>query len=348
MSYAVPRVQKFTAGSVKGIQIHDRREKEYSHSNPDIDFSRTKDNYDLHEQSGSYNQAVNKRIGQLDLTRAVRKDAIVMSQVLVTSDHSFFEGLDKEQQAEFFKKSYDFLADRYGKENIISATVHMDERTPHMHFNFVPVTADGRLSAKSLFTPKTLSDLHDKFYEQVGKSYGLERGEPKESGKRRIHLETAEYKEALKRAEKAQGEREHLEALKNAVQGKFEALEAKYRGVVISDKHLDTINPQSGLFSGTVKGVSLEDIENLKKTAISYVKLKHNFDDLREKYKKLRENYEDAKAHIPSLSERMEQGKNNARLEQLEKAFEKLPAETREQLFPEKSKVRDIDNARGR
>lgn len=193
MSYGICRVEKFGRGSVKGIEIHDRREKEgISHTNKDIDWSRTHLNYDLHAPSNdNYTRAVKARIEQLQLARAPRKDAVVMAQVLVTSDSNYFKGLNKEQQSAFFKDSYRFLCDRYGQENVISATVHLDERTPHLHFNFVPVTADGRLSAKSIFTKSSLREQQTAFYEQVGKKYGLQRGVEGSTAK---HLDTAELK----------------------------------------------------------------------------------------------------------------------------------------------------------
>ena len=198
VSYGICRVQKFGRGSVKGIEIHDRREKEgISHTNKDIDWDRTHLNYDLHEPNNdNYIRAVKTRIEQLQLARAPRKDAVVMAQVLVTSDCNYFKGLNKEQQSAFFKDSYRFLCDRYGADNVISATVHLDERTPHMHFNFVPVTKDGRLSAKSIFTKSSLREQQTAFYEQVGKKYGLQRGV---EGSTAQHLETAELK--LKTAE---------------------------------------------------------------------------------------------------------------------------------------------------
>lgn len=193
MSYGVVRVQKFHAGSVKGIQIHDRREKDgISHTNKDIDWNRTQLNYDLHTaQNENFNKAVKERIEQLSLKRSVRKDAVVMAQILVTSDHVFFEGLMENEQRRFFEDSYEFLKERYGESNIVSSMVHLDETTPHMHFNFVPVTADGRLSAKAVLTKQSLIEQQDLFFEKVGKKYGLQRGE---RGGSKTHLETAEFK----------------------------------------------------------------------------------------------------------------------------------------------------------
>lgn len=260
MSYAVVRVQKMTAGSVKGIEIHDRREKEISHTNPDIDHARSDQNYDLcPAQNQDFCKAVKERIDQLDLKKAVRKDAVVMAQVLVTSDAQFFVDLKEQTKAqmteayaaaayttynsdvpfmeseisqvvestpdhtyEFFQQAYNFLADRYGHDNVISATVHMDEMgAPHMHFNFVPVTPDGRLCAKEVLTRKSLTEQQTAFHEQVGQKYGLLRGEPKSSGKRRKHMETAEYKAYMdtmqKAAEKASEAERHLKELQDEV-----------------------------------------------------------------------------------------------------------------------------------
>ena len=251
MSYGIVRVQKMTSGSVKGIEIHDRREKDKSHTNPDIDFSRSEQNYDLcPKQNENFYQAVKERIDSLHLKKAVRKDAVVMAQVLVTSDGFFFEEMKSEAWAaashsvyastmpftpsmiraeyekngdpikEFFQDAYDFLVERYGEENVISATVHLDEATPHMHFNFVPVTKDGRLCAKDVLKREALIDQQDKFHEQVGQKYGLLRGEGKDSGKDRKHRETAEYKRIT--SEIAKAENELAEALVSVAEAKQE------------------------------------------------------------------------------------------------------------------------------
>lgn len=238
------------SGSVKGIQIHDKREKEgISHTNKDIDWDRTKLNYDLHPaQNSNFNSAVKRRIEQLSLKKAVRKDAVVMAQVLVTSDNDFFKGLSSDQQKQFFKDSYDFLADRYGKENIISATVHLDEQTPHMHFNFVPVTDDGRLSAKSVLNRQALIEQQDDFVSAVGKKYGLQRGV--RSDERREHLETAEYKlkTTLQQTEKAEQQLEKLQ------------------GKIMKEQEVNALNGKKTL-TGGLKGVSYQEYLSLKKTA---------------------------------------------------------------------------------
>lgn len=231
MSVGIVRVQKFGKGSVKGVEIHDQREKEgISHTNPDIDWGRSHENYDLcPAQNQNYYRAVQERIEQLHLPRAVRKDAVVMAQVLVTSDHDFFEGLTPGQTQQFFRDSYDFLANRYGQENMISAMVHMDERTPHMHVNFVPVTPDGKLSAKRLLTRQALIEQQTAFQNAVGVHYGLRRGMTKEErveqGVERKHMTTAEYKAYTKQLEALQQEVEETHG--EIMQLRYEATQAK-------------------------------------------------------------------------------------------------------------------------
>lgn len=199
MSKAVVHMGKFTTGAVTGMQIHNQREKakeaenkRRSNTNPDINWDKTHENYELHnEHDIKFMTAVNKRIKQLDLPKAVRKDAIVMCEFIITSDKEFFDGISKENQQKYFKDAYNFMCDRYGKENVITARVHLDETTPHMHFSIVPVTKDGRLSAKSLFTKQELQQLHTDFHKSVGSKFGLERGE---LGSKAKHIETAELK----------------------------------------------------------------------------------------------------------------------------------------------------------
>jgi hypothetical protein len=84
----------------------------------------------------------------------------------------------------------EFFANKYGKENIISAVVHMDETTPHLHLNIVPIV-NGKLCSKDLFDKTKLSILQTEFYEKVGKKWGLERGK---EGSQTKHLSTAEFK----------------------------------------------------------------------------------------------------------------------------------------------------------
>lgn len=291
MSYGIVRVQKMSSGSVKGIEIHDRREKDgISHTNQDIDWSLSNQNYDLHPaQNESFTRAVKERIIELDLPRAMRKDAIVLAQVLVTSDHGYFENKSPEQIKEFFEDSYKFLMERYGKENTISATVHMDERTPHMHFNFVPVTTDGRLSAKSILTRQSLIEQQDMFFSEVGKKHGLDRGE---RGGKKKHLEVADYKAltATQRAQEIERQVDTLKEQKNALQGQLAVLEKK---VEVKGYYIKAFNeiPKG-------KKTLLGKVEFTKQEASSLIETCKTVYDARSTAQKAIDNAEQMKAYV--------------------------------------------------
>lgn len=222
MSYAICRVQKCgSSHDVAGMQIHDRRERKHSNSNPDIDFSRSKENYSLCSLDGSFNEFIDKQIAERYTgKKAVRKDAVRMVQVLFTSDNEFFAKLSSEQQREYFQSCYKWAADRWGAANIISANVHMDEVTPHMHLNFVPLTKDGRLSAKECVGngSKALQQLQDNFYQVVGAAHGLERGS-------RSDLENGDQPRKNQRVSEYKNRTEYYKQQEDALKTNVQALQ---------------------------------------------------------------------------------------------------------------------------
>lgn len=108
------------------------------------------------QRSISQVQFIGERISALALKRHVRKDAVRLCDCIVTLPRSF----DDSREREFFKTAYTFLSQRYGVDNVVSACVHRNSSRPHMHFAWVPVTKDGRLSAKSVVTRLELKTLH--------------------------------------------------------------------------------------------------------------------------------------------------------------------------------------------
>ena len=203
MSYLVLHMDKFKRESLRGIQSHNRRERR-SHSNPDIRPEKSGENYDLHQpEMRNYARAVQARIESLNLPKAVRKDAVVLCGLIVTSDLPFFARLPPEEQRRFFEESRNFLARFVGHENVISAMIHMDEKTPHMHFLHVPVTPDGRLNANTIYTRESLSHLQSEMPQYLQKcGFRIERGVEQVPGARRIHLNTREFKQEKEERER--------------------------------------------------------------------------------------------------------------------------------------------------
>jgi len=206
-------MEKYHKQDVAPIEKENERDENYEASNPQIDSERTKNNYRFTPYFGkTYTEFINSRIKELGLSP--RKDAVVMNSFVLGSDKTFFDGLAKVEQYNFFSDCYKFFAERYGEENIIAAVVHNDETTPHMHLNLMPVTKDGRLCSKQLFDKPQLQQLQTDFYEAVGKHWGLQRGK---EGRQKKHLSTAEFK-AKKIIEQAEAIREESQVYADALE----------------------------------------------------------------------------------------------------------------------------------
>lgn len=155
---------KYTKGSVGGLTKHFERAKDsegryYRFKNQDIDAERTMMNYNLAPHGEKQLDFIKERLEEVYCLN--RDDVKVMGSWVVTVPKT----VPEEHQREFFERTYDFLEKRYGKENVISAYVHMDETTPHMHFAFVPVTYDEKkqrqkVSAKEVVGKADLRSFH--------------------------------------------------------------------------------------------------------------------------------------------------------------------------------------------
>lgn len=241
MSYAVLHMQKMKGPAIKGMQIHNQREKE-SRTNEDIDPERSELNYDvLHDQKVDYKKMIDREIEKRYTgKRAVRKDAVKLCSFMITSDKPFFDTLSLEKEKEFFKKSVEFLQNRYGKENIVYASVHKDEKTPHMHVGMVPITNEGKLSAKAFFGQRSeLQSLQTDFHNYVKElGFDLERGE---KGSDRKHIETQKFKkqtleqdiEALEGNLKEK--KQYLDTLETNIKGS-EGVQAKIETITADNK----------------------------------------------------------------------------------------------------------------
>ncbi len=224
-------MEKYHKTDIAPVEQENERDESYPANNLQIDCTRTRNNYNVIKRQCSYTQHINRRIAELDLPTKVRKDAVLMCSFVVGSDREFFKSLSVQEQEKFFADCTRFFADRYGEENIISAVVHMDETTPHLHLNLIPI-ADGRLCAKTLFDRKELQSLQTGLYEAVGMKWNLQRGK---EGSQAKHLSTAEYK-AKKIVEQARGEASGILA---------EADQKAERKVQIARLHADGIVSQA-------------------------------------------------------------------------------------------------------
>ncbi|MDG0826459.1 plasmid recombination protein [Staphylococcus equorum] len=198
MSYSIVRVSKVKSGTnTTGIQKHVQREN-INYENEDIDHSKTHLNYDLvNNNKRNFNDLIDEKIEQnYTGKRKIRTDAVKHVDGLITSDNEFFNNQTPEDTKQFFEHAKSFLEEEYGKDNLLYATVHMDEKTPHMHYGVVPITTDGRLSAKEVVgNKKALTEFQDRFNEHVKQQgYELERGQSRQVTNAK-HEQMSQYKQ---------------------------------------------------------------------------------------------------------------------------------------------------------
>lgn len=233
-------MEKYKRADVVGIERENERDENYkSTRNPQIDKSRTHLNYHTVPYEKKYLSFIDERIKQLSPKRKIKDDAVLITSFILGSDKEFFDRITAEQQKQFFADCTDFFSERYGEENVVSAVVHLDESTPHLHLNLMPVTG-GRLCAKELFDRTALRDLQTDFYEAVGKKYGLERGKEGSTAK---HLDTVAYK-TKKMTEAAEAKIREAEEAQAAAKPAKELLEsyesAKSEKIPFSGKKKET------------------------------------------------------------------------------------------------------------
>lgn len=192
--FAILRFAKYKGPEISNIEAHNERTKDEYASNPDIDKSRSCLNFHLLEPERKYRAEAERQIK--DAGCRTRSDSVRLVEALVTATPEFFKGKKKDEIKAYFQEALNFIKQNQKPETVISAVVHMDEKTPHMHLSFVPLTEDGRLCAKEIVgNKKKLTQWQDRFWEHMVKKYpDLERGESAgETG--RDHIPPRVFKE---------------------------------------------------------------------------------------------------------------------------------------------------------
>ena len=195
--YAILRFAKYKGPEIGRIEAHDERTKEKYASNPDVDTSRSRLNFHLVKPHRSYRAEAEKQIAEAGCR--ARKDSVRVVETLITASPEFFQGKKPREVKEFFEYALAFIQSKQSPKTIISAVVHMDEKTPHMHLCFVPLTEDKRLSAEDIIgNQKKLTQWQDEFWQHMVKKYpDFERGEAaSETG--RTHIPPRLFKEAVR------------------------------------------------------------------------------------------------------------------------------------------------------
>lgn len=263
MSYLVCHIEKYKMHQIAPIGHHNNRDSD-KHSNLDIDPELKHLNFFAFTGSAG-NPKVNykKRIetimaSEYKMNRKPRSDAVMMVGIIVTSEKSFFELMDESEIKRFFRCAAEFLGTRYGMENLIDAKVHMDETTPHMHYEFVPIV-EGHLSSKKLFDKWKLQALHTEFADYMKmRKFEISRGIEASGTK---HIPIPQLKKDTFRA---MHDLETQSEIARAVEDDFKLFRKQIAGTDFEEQYGDVFDNLMS-FMTTYKNIIYEAAHNLRK-----------------------------------------------------------------------------------
>ena len=179
MPYAIMRSKKLNNfGSIASSLQHAYRERQTVNANSDAEI----DNINL--VNSSCDEAMGMLRDRLDsLDKSPRSNSVKCVEYVFTASPEWWDSASRNEQEEFIECSSKWLEDKYGESNIIASVVHHDETTPHISAFVVPITPDGRLSARDFLGGRVkMKEQQDSFYDNV-KHLGLNRGIEKSNSK---------------------------------------------------------------------------------------------------------------------------------------------------------------------
>jgi len=202
MSYAIIRNANYKKDNLAGLYKHNER-KNTNYSNKDINKNNSIKNYSIKICNTTYSKAINNLIAENNLQCRITSYTNVACEFIITSDKEFFNTIGEEETRRYFQTAYDFVANYkgLGEKYILSAKVHNDESTPHLHIVFVPVIHKkdkcgnniNKIACSEYWKGKdSYKQLQDNFYKYVtDRGFNLERGKSREIE----HLSTEKLKQ---------------------------------------------------------------------------------------------------------------------------------------------------------
>lgn len=343
-SFYVSHTEKFNAGGLKGIGIHNERKSQNS-KNQDIDKNRSHLNYDLHKGDNqiSYEAEVNKIIKKnYTSNRKIRANAVIMTSTIISASPEFFENKPQEEIKKYFEMNYEYLKERIGENNVISATVHMDEKTPHMHFCSVPITTDGRLCAKEIYDREALRELQSEPVELVREIYPeIERGKVNHTGKSK-HVDSEVFKaleaeKALKELQNKEQTYRTLQELKRAAKKKKSKnlnnlIFTGNEEYTVSEKVIDDLISKASQVDQAFK-----ERDQAQKSLDEYLERNRFYE---KKVPKLEKELEQLKYNERAYKKRLEKAGLNTEVDTIEEAVKKT---LKKQYSKNRSKTRGLE-----
>lgn len=256
--------QKNKMSDVKGKEMEQDRKGRVS--NMDIDSDKTHFNFDFVESNKTLYQRVKDRVDEVRSVSRIQKNSVVDFSNIITVPKEQYEKWGVDRSKDYLREVYNYFCIEFGKENVVSAKVHLDETTPHMHLHFVPVNQEnGKLQARSVMTPARINSIHTtatRYLQEKG--FEVERGKGKTEKSLDIHRFKAEkLKEDI-----------------NSLEDKLKALESDlsvFKGIEGSLDRVDSLNAKKSLLGAKIS-IKEEDYEMLielsKKSFVLSAKVK--------------------------------------------------------------------------
>lgn len=228
--FCIIRIRKVKKHSLTASQIHNERLTD-RHSNSDIDTSKSDENI-VYFKTKNLSENVKNRIAEIQARqkRKIRSDAPVAIEYMITASPEALKRLTLNEQKKYWEECLKFIEARHGAKNRLSAVLHVDETTPHLHV-LVFAERNNKLDAKSFFKLPELTKMQDDFADQVGKQFGFERGvklsELLEKGEKpHRHQSVPVYK-----AKKLKETEQQLEQIETTIDKKKNELEVLYEAI---------------------------------------------------------------------------------------------------------------------
>jgi hypothetical protein len=282
MSFAIIRNTKHKLNTLNLAFRHNER-RNTNYSNLDIDKTRMKENFSIKSCPVPYSKRFNQLRNDYQLKGQIKKTSNIACEYIITSDKDFFDEIGLEETKRYFKSAYKFVCNykNLGEQYILSAKVHMDESTPHMHLVFLPVvhTKDKngnlieKLSCSEFWKGKnSYKNLQDNFYKYMIRSgFNLERGKSNENE----HIPIKQLK-VITNHEVQKFETKSIKLEKELISNDIEEVKTDYRRII---KKFNTLAKQYTRIK-VINDNTLDEIE----------KLKQDYNELAEDYSKIKNN----------------------------------------------------------
>lgn len=267
MSYAIIRNTNYKIGQLPYIYRHNER-KNTNYSNNDISKKNSIKNYSLKKCTNSYQKAFNLIKEKYNLKGQIKKVSNVMCELIITSDKDFFETIGEQETRRYFETAYKFVANyqNLGEEFIISAKVHLDEKTPHLHIVFIPVIHTtnkkgneiNKIACSEFWKGRdSYKILQNKFYKYItDNGFDLERGKSRNVK----HLSVEEYKKVTNyEAIKYELQNEYIPKIDNS---NMQLVIAQNKKLQLYNKKLKTYLAQTVTTIEKIKSIE-QDNKNL-------------------------------------------------------------------------------------